>query len=34
MAGAVCESNKSQVHKELMVHKDIFDEKEEKGSKK
>jgi len=34
IAGSVCESNKSHIHKELQIHKDIFDEKEEKNSKK
>ena len=34
IAGSVCESNKALVNKELQIHKDIFDEKEEKHSKK
>lgn len=33
MAGAVCESNKGLVIKELQIHKDVFEEKEEKNKK-
>ena len=34
IAGSIAESNKSLVNKELQIQKDVFDEKEEKNSKK
>ena len=34
IAGYISESNKSLIYKELQIQKDLFDEKEDKNSKK